>query len=83
MAKFVTLVAKTDSVTITEYTDGFWLWDATRGMNLSMRSKSPIDACIEALTYYQSLLTQVETKHRELSTRVDAFVSQFQENDHA
>ena len=82
MSKFVALVVKTDSLTLTEQTDGFWLWDATRGMNLSMRAKSSTDACIDALTYYQSRLTRVETEYRELSTKVDSFISQFQGDDH-
>lgn len=58
---------------------GFWLYDKTRGMNLSMRAKSSTDAFVEALTYYQKRLMTVEQQHKELSAKVDAFVAQFAE----
>lgn len=50
-------------------------------MNLSMRAKTPQDALVECITYYQRRLSEVENAHRELSAKVDAFVSQFVEGD--
>ncbi len=55
---------------------GFWLYDTTRGMNLSMRAKTPQDAFVEALHYYQRRLQEVEQAYKELSAKVDAFVAQ-------
>lgn len=60
---------------------GFWLYDETRGMNLSMRAKTERDAFVEALTYYQEQLLEVEKAHEELTEKVDAFVSQFISED--
>jgi hypothetical protein len=60
---------------------GFWLYDKTRGMNLSMRAKNETDAFVEALHYYQKRLTNIEQEHAALKTKVDAFVSQFVEDD--
>ncbi len=56
---------------------GFWLYDETRGMNLAMRAKSEQDAFVEALTYYQERLKELETELHSLQTKVNAFVGQF------
>lgn len=66
---------------LTEQTDGFWLYDETRGMNLSMRAKTAQDAFVEALTYYQDRLKKVEGEYKELKQKVDAFVSDFVQED--
>lgn len=58
---------------------GFWLYDKTRGMNLSMRAKTAQAAFVEALTYYQERLQQVEQEHKALTTKVETFVAQFTE----
>lgn len=71
----------TDTLTLSESHDGFWLYDDTRGMNLSMRAKTSTDAFVKALTYYQRRLSDVETAHRELRGLVDAFVSNFTEDE--
>ena len=46
-----------DTLTLSEGHDGFWLYDKTRGMNLAMHTKSERDAFIECITYYQNRLT--------------------------
>ena len=56
---------------------GFWLYDETRGMNLSMRAKTAEDAYLETIQYYQKRLAEVERCHDSLQSRVNAFVSQF------
>lgn len=71
----------TDTLALSERHDGFWLYDKTRSMNLSMRAKTPTDAFVEALTYYQRRLSEVETAHRKLSGLVDAFVSNFTDDE--
>lgn len=71
----------TDTLTLSECHDGFWLYDRTRGMNLSMRAKTPTDAFVKALTHYQRRLSEVETAHRELRGLVDAFVSNFTDDE--
>lgn len=81
MSKVIKNTELTGTLTLSECTDGFWLYDKTRGMNLSMRAKTPQDAFVECITYYQHRLTEVETAHRELAAKVDAFVSQFVEGE--
>lgn len=71
----------TDTLELSECHDGFWLYDETRGMNLSMRAKTPTDALVEALDYYQRRLSEVETAHLNLRGLVDAFVSNFVQED--
>ena len=65
---------------LSECTDGFWLYDDTRGM-IVIRAKTERDAFVEALEYYQERLTTVECLHRTLHKKVDAFVSQCKEED--
>ena len=66
-----------ETLAITECKDGFWLYDKTRGMNLSMRAKSKDDAFFEALKYYQRRLLEVEGSLRDLSLRINNFVDSF------
>ena len=76
-----------ETLTLCEFTNpkngsfGFWLYDKTRGMNLSMRAKMEIEAFVEALTYYQKRLGEVEKAYSSLRGQVDDFVSQFVEDE--
>jgi hypothetical protein len=56
---------------------GYWLYDSTRGMNLSMRAKTERDAFVEALTYYQKRLSAVEQDYKDVKEKVEKFVNQF------
>jgi len=67
----------TETLTLIERTDGFWLFDEPRGMNLSMRAKTAQSALVEALSYYQSHLAMVEQTYSVMKTKIDAFVAQF------
>lgn len=71
----------TETVGLTECTDGFWLYDKTRGMNLSMRAQTEQQAFLEALIYYQKRLIEVEKDHNELAKKVESFVSQFVDDE--
>lgn len=82
----ITCTELTPTLSLSEYPQssghrGFWLYDTTRGMNLSMRAKTPQDAFVEALTYYQRRLQEVEHAHKALTGKVEAFVDQFKEED--
>lgn len=81
MAKPISITKLSGTLTLSEGTDGLWLWDETRGMNLSMCAKSSTDAFVEALTYYQDRLARVEQEHAALRAKVDAFLGQFVEVD--
>jgi hypothetical protein len=80
--KAITTTKLSDTLTISEFRDGFWLYDATRGMNLAW-AKTKDDAFVEALTYYQKRLKEVEQDHANLASKVNAFIGQFhdEEND--
>ena len=77
MGKHISSVKLTDTLTISTCTDGLWLYDKTRGMNLSMGAKTETDAFVEAITYYQKRLSEVEAAHGDLKAKVDEFVSKF------
>lgn len=78
-AKWVTKLS--DTLHLADCHDGFWLYDCTRGMNLSMGAKTKDDALVEALTYYQRRLKEVEGYYSSLKARVDQFVESFVEED--
>lgn len=81
MTKTLSQETLSGTLTLTHCVDGFWLYDATRGMNLAIRAKTRDGAFLEALSYYQRRLSEVENAHKELRAQVDAFVGQFQESD--
>lgn len=61
--------------------EGFWLYDATREMNLAMKAPSERQAFVDALMYYQSRLTEIEKEYKSLRGLVDNFVEQTQYGD--
>jgi hypothetical protein len=81
MGKTINITTLSSTLDLAECTDGFWLYDKTRGMNLSMRAKSEQAAFVEALTYYQDRLSRVERELKDLTSKVDVFVSQFTDNE--
>lgn len=81
MSKQISSVVLSDTLTLSTCTDGLWLYDKTRGMNLAMRAKTDTGAFVEALTYYQNRLLEVEKAHKDLKSKVDAFVEQFIEGE--
>ena len=78
MAKRRNIVELSETLSLSE-DNGFWLWDDTRGMNLSVRAKTPQDALVEGIMYYQERLGQIEQEYRDMSQKVDAFVEHFRE----
>lgn len=81
MAKTINHTVLSPTLALTECTDGFWLYDKTRGMNLAMRAKTAQDAFVEALEYYQVRLRQVESEYKALNTKVQSFVAEFVEDE--
>ena len=81
--KAIRTIKLTDTLALSECKDGWWLYDKVVGMNLGIRCKSPEDAFVEALTYYQERLTLAEGNLKSLSEKVEIFVDQFvTEDDH-
>ncbi len=70
----------TPTIALTECSDGWWLYDKTRGMNLAMKAKTEREAFVSALTYYQNRLHLVEKQHSDLRFRVDSFIEQFEDD---
>lgn len=79
MIKTINHTVLTETLALAERRDGFWLYDKTQGMNLSMRAKTEQAAFVEALTYYQRRLKHIEKAYYDLKDQVDSFVSQFVE----
>ena len=77
MGKAIRNVFKVDNLTLTECTDGYFLYDYVVGMNISMRAKTEQDACIEALLWYQKSLKEAKDNYKILDNKVESFLSQF------
>lgn len=56
----------TPTLELSECHDGFWLYDETREMNLAVRAKTAEAALVEALTYYQERLKEMESAYWSL-----------------
>lgn len=63
------------TISLVEGKGGFWLYDTTRGMNLSMRAKTKDAAWFDAVKYYQKRLLKIEEELKEITGKVDNFVS--------
>lgn len=81
MAKILNHIKLSETIAITECTDGFWLYDKIRGMNLAMRAKSSEAALFEALEYYQHRFQEVQNNYNSLKAKVDHFVGQATDHD--
>ena len=81
MSKVINHKELSPTLSMSECTDGFWLYDDTRGMNLAMREKTEEAAYIEALEYYQERLKEVENNYKSLKSKVDHFISQVADDD--
>ena len=77
------LVFKNDTIALSkvENKEEYWLYDYTRGMNLSMRAKSEQDAFVESLMYYQKRLKEVEAEFNTLSNKVSIFIDSIVEEE--
>lgn len=81
MQKAIKSTKLTDTLTISECNDGFWLYDKTRGMNLSMRAKTEQQAYIDVITYYQKRCEEIEQKKKKLYDSVNSFISSLSDNE--
>ena len=77
MSKAIASIKLSETLTISECPDGFWLYDKTRGMNIAMRTKTKDEAFIKSLAYYQQRLSTIEEEYTSLKSKVDLFVAQF------
>lgn len=80
-SKAIRTIKLTDTLSISECKDGYWLYDKTRGMNLAMRVKAEQDAYVEAITYYQKRCAEIEQKKKKLYDSVNNFIDSLSDND--
>jgi hypothetical protein len=78
MPKPDSIIRLTDTLSLTEYktsgSKGFWLFDSTQKINLSMQAVSERDAFVQALGYYQRQLSITKKKLEKLTKAVDGFI---------
>lgn len=81
MSKTISQLKIDDTLSLTECNDGFWLYDYTAGMNLSMKAKTKDEAFIAAIKYYQKRLLEYKSAYNSLKCKVDNFVNEFIPDD--
>lgn len=81
MGKLLSSEKLSDNLTLSVCTDGLWLWDKTRQMNLSIKAKTEREALLDVIKYYQARLLEVEALHKALQIKVDSFLVQFETED--
>ena len=79
MSTVINHIELSETLSITECSDGFYIWDELAEFNIAMKAKTTIEAFTEALTYYQERLQDIQQKYAVLSTHVNLFVSQLEE----
>ena len=79
--KAIRSIKLTDTLTISECKDGYWLYDKTRGMNLAMRAETEQDSYVKAITYYQKRCEEIELKKKKLYDNVNNFIESLSDND--
>lgn len=72
--KAISKTKLSDTLSVAECKDGFWLYDETRGMHVAVRAKTERDAFIEALSYYQKRLSLTESRTKVLQQGIDNFI---------
>jgi len=77
MGKAIRNVFKTDTLTLTECTDGYYLWDKVAGFNIAIHAKSEQQALIDGLDYYQRYHSKLKKEYKELNDKVESFLCQF------
>ena len=82
MAKVIRSIFKNDTISLTECSDGFWLYDYIIGMNISMHAKTEQAAFIEGLLYYQKNLKESKRKYKDIFDKVDDFIQKFDNDDY-
>ena len=81
MTKAIRNIKLTENLTLSECKDGYWLYDKTRGMNLSMRAETETDAWVEAITYYQKRTKRIEDELNKLTKSVNGFIASMADVD--
>ncbi len=65
---------KKGSISLTEVKGKYWLYDDVLGMNLAMKKETEKEALIEALSYYQNRLQEIQASYFGLKSRVESFM---------
>ncbi len=81
MGKAIRNIFKTDTLILTECTDGYYLFDKVAGFNIAIHAKTEQQALINGLNYYQRFHSQLKKDYEELNNKVENFLSQFSDNE--
>lgn len=66
---------KKGSIRLSEVKGRYWLYDDVLGMNLAMKEETEKEALLEAISYYQSRLQEMQSSYFGLKSRVESFMT--------
>lgn len=81
MAKCISSRKLTDTISLAEYNDGFYIYDKIAGYNIVMRAKTEENAFIMALEHYQKKHLLLKGEHSDLRSKVNAFILSTADSD--
>lgn len=74
-----------DTLSLSECKDGWWLYDKAAGMNLAMKAASERQAFIEALSYYQDRTQELSAdsskRQQFMESLYDSLFDEFGDHD--
>lgn len=79
--KAIRTIKLSDTLTLSEFKNGYWLYDKTRGMNLAMKAKTEQDAYVKAITYYQKRCAEIELKKNKMYDNVNKFIESLSDDE--
>ena len=71
----------TETLTLIQWSDGYWIYDKTLCMHIAVKAPTAQAAATTAFAYYQRRLQQSEDKLNDLKSKVDFFVSTVHQAD--
>lgn len=71
----------TETLSLSECTDGFWIYDKMQGINISMRAKDETAAFIEAIGYYQRRTHSLKGRVKHFEKSFENFLSELSDSD--
>ena len=79
--KAIRSVKLTDSLTLSECKDGFWLYDYTQGYNIAVRAKTEQEAFVQALKFYQKYYFKERDENTFIITKLSEFIESVKDID--
>ena len=75
------MVKLSDTLTLIERKDGYWIHDKIQGINVALRAKTERDAFVMALSFYQKYYYLNKQKNESIYKKVNSFIEDLSKDD--